>query len=145
MPRCELCDSDYQVLGEFRRRLRVFLHFSEEAALAEGLEPRQHQLMLEVRAVGEAEGVTVGQLAERLLVRPHSAAELIDRLAEKTLVARVRGGGDRRQVRVRLTREGEKKLKRLSIAHRAELREAAPALVAALRRLMANRPGGADG
>ncbi len=128
--------ADYRALGEFRRRIRRFLHFSEMAARSEGLEPQQHQLMLAIRCLDGDEGPTVGELAEYLLVRHHSAVGLIDRLAEHGFVERARAEGDRRQVRIRLTPEGEKKLKRLSEAHRAELRESGPELVEALGELL---------
>ncbi|MBZ5581354.1 MAG: MarR family transcriptional regulator [Acidobacteriia bacterium] len=132
----DLTRADYQCLGEFRRRIRRFLHFSEEVARAEGLEPQQHQLMLAVRSLDGGEGPTVGELAEHLLLRHHSAVGLIDRLAERGFVERARGADDRRQVRIQLTPKGEQKLKRLSEAHRAELRESGPELVEALRGLL---------
>jgi len=125
--------TDYRALGEFRYQIRRFLYFSEEAAKAHGLEPQQHQLLLAVRALDEPEGTTIGRLAERLLIRHHSAVGLVDRLEEGRLAKRVRGGDDRRQVRVQLTPKGEAYLKRLAEAHRKELRRSGPLLVAALR------------
>jgi len=41
-PGDDLTSAEYQALGEFRYRIRRFLHFSEEAAKADGLEPQQH-------------------------------------------------------------------------------------------------------
>jgi DNA-binding MarR family transcriptional regulator len=136
----DLDSRDYAALGEFRYRIRRFLHFSEEAARQEQLEPQQHQMLLAIRAVAEPEGPTIGSLAEHLLIRHHSAVGLIDRLEEHGLVTRVRGEEDRRQVRVRLTREGEGKLGRLSAMHREELRGTAPALVKALDALLQGLP-----
>src|ERR1700730_8470449 len=96
-------DVDYRSLHEFRYQIRRFLHFSEAAARAEGLEPQQHQMLLAIRALEEPGGPTVGKLAEQLMVRHNSAGGLLDRLVERGLVERIRGGeGDRRQVRVRL-------------------------------------------
>jgi DNA-binding MarR family transcriptional regulator len=132
----DLSPEDYRALAEFRFQLGRFLHFSEQAARREGLEPRQHQLLLAVRSLESPEGPTVGYLAERLLVRQHSAVGLIDRLEKKRLIRRVSGSQDRRQVRIRLTPAGERKLQRLSAAHRAELRTYGPALAAALDGLM---------
>jgi DNA-binding MarR family transcriptional regulator len=97
-------------------------------------------MMLSIRAAVEPEGPTIGALAEHLLIRHHSAVGLIDRLEEHGLVERVRGATDRRQVRVRLTREGEEKLKRLSAVHRAELRSTGPLLVEALHALLQGLP-----
>jgi DNA-binding MarR family transcriptional regulator len=135
----DLTSAEYLALGEFRRQIRRFLHFSEQAAKAEGLEPQQHQMMLAIRACEEPPGPTVGMIAQDLSIRHHSAVGLIDRLAERGLVERVRGGGDRRQVRVRLSPDGEAKLSRLSGEHREELRRTGPALVAALGGLLQQR------
>ncbi len=140
LPSEDLTSQDYAALGEFRYRIRRFLHFSEAATRQEELEPQQHQLLLSIRAVAEPEGPTIGALAEHLLIRHHSAVGLIDRLAERRLVERVPGATDRRQVRVRLTREGEEKLRRLSAVHRAELRSSGPLLVEALHALLQGLP-----
>jgi DNA-binding MarR family transcriptional regulator len=139
-PHEELSSADYAALGEFRYRIRRFLHFSEEAARQEELEPQQHQMLLAIRAVAEPEGPTIGALAEHLLIRHHSAVGLIDRLEERGLVARARGAGDRRQVRVHLTPEGEEKLNRLSTIHRAELLSTGPLLVKTLHSLLEGLP-----
>jgi hypothetical protein len=48
-PRQPVTLADYQTLARFRRALRAFLHFSDEAARAAGLTPAQHQLMLAVK------------------------------------------------------------------------------------------------
>jgi DNA-binding MarR family transcriptional regulator len=136
----DLTDEDYRALGAFRHQIRRFLHFSETAARAEGLEPQQHQMMLAIRSSQDPEGPTVGRLAELLLIRHHSAVGLIDRLAERGLVERVRGDDDRRQVRIQLSPEGEGKLKRLSSEHRSELLNTGPVLVEALSGLLRRVP-----
>jgi DNA-binding MarR family transcriptional regulator len=135
----DLSDADYRDLGGFRCQIRRFLHFSEQAARAEGLEPQQHQLMLAIRVLDGPDGPTMGMLADYLLIRHHSAVELVDRLAKRRLVERVRSQGDRRQVRVRLTAAGQDKLRWLSSAHRAELSNSGPLLVEALRTLLGPR------
>src|SRR5215469_6494162 len=98
---------DYAALGEFRFLIRRFLHFSEEAARAEGLEPQQHQMLLAIRALTGNDSPTIGMLAEHLLIRHNSAVGLVDRLQDHGWVERVRGMTDRREVRVALTLEGE--------------------------------------
>ncbi|HTX36491.1 MAG TPA: MarR family transcriptional regulator [Bryobacteraceae bacterium] len=135
-----LTDCDYRSLSAFRYQIRRFLHFSEEAAKTEGLEPQQHQMLLAIRGLEEPSAPpTVGQLAEYLFIRHHSAVGMIDRLAERGLVERLRGGEDRRQVRVRLTPAGCRKLHHLSRIHREELRQSGPALVETLRGLLEQR------
>ncbi len=142
----DLTEADYEVLGRLRWQIRRFLHFSEEAARSEGLEPQQHQLMLAVRFLENREAEpTVGQIADHMFLRHHSVVGLVDRLERRRLVERLRGSSDRRQVRVRLTPEGIGKLRRLSAAHWGELREAGPKLVEALNEVVSRRlPGSAS-
>jgi DNA-binding MarR family transcriptional regulator len=136
----DLRSSDYQALAEFRHQIRRFLHFSEAAARAEGLEPQQHQMLLAIRTwrdrQGEPDVPNMGELAEHLLLKHHSAVGLVDRLAERGLVERLRVPGDRRYVRVQLTALGRDKLKHLSSTHYRELRESGPILVRALNSLL---------
>ncbi len=129
----QLSQADYAALNRFRYQIRRFLHFSEEAARVEGLEPQQHQLLLAIEGSEEPDGPTVGHLAEQLFIRHHSAVGLLDRLEERALIERVRGEGDRRQVRVRMTAAGAHKLHRLASLHREELRRIGPELVESLR------------
>jgi DNA-binding MarR family transcriptional regulator len=136
VPAESLSQADYRAISSFRYQIRRFLHFSEEAARAEGLEPQQHQILLAIQGLDEPGGPTIRQLSEHLLVRHHSAVGLIDRLVERGLVKRVRGGEDRRQVRIRMTPEGLKKLHHLTHLHREELRQSGPRLVESLRALL---------
>jgi DNA-binding MarR family transcriptional regulator len=131
-----LADADYRALADFRFQIRRFLHFSEEAARSAGMEPQQHQFLLTVRALTGSRGPTVGEIAGHLLIRHHSAVGLADRLVEHGLVKRVRGDGDRRQVRIRLTTQGESTLTRLSSTHRAVLLNTGPLLVESLGALL---------
>lgn len=133
--------SDYESLAEVRYQLRRFLHFSEQAARAAGLEPQQHQMMLALKGLPEDTRPRVGELAERLQIKQHSAVELINRLSSAGCVRRHGGSEDRREVLVALTPQGEKILRALSIDHRAELRKRGPALIRALRRAMATKGG----
>lgn len=131
----DLETGDYRALHEFRFQIGRFLHFSEQAARVEELEPRQHQFLLAVQASVSGEP-TVGELAERLFIRHNSAVGLADRLVERGLAKRIREGSDRRQVRIRLTSRGKEKLRRLSGTHRDELLNAGPALAAALQEVI---------
>ena len=135
--RWPLAKADYETLAEFRYLLRRFLAFSEEAALGSGVTPQQHQALLAIKGFRGRERITVGEFAERLGVRHHSAVGLVDRLAARGLVQRQADRADRRQVRLGLTRRAEALLARLSVAHRDELRRLSPLLRAVLRRLSA--------
>jgi DNA-binding MarR family transcriptional regulator len=143
LPAGDLVDGEYRALADFRFQIRRFLQFSEEAAHADGLEPQQHQFLLAVRAFDGAGGPAVGDIARTLLIKHHSAVGLTDRMVERGLVERVRDAADRREVHIRLTPEGKKKLMRLSSAHRVELLNSGPLLVeslsALLERLRQNR------
>ena len=134
--------SDYAALGRFRHLIRRFLHFSEAAARTERLEPQQHQMMLAIRALQaeQKSGPTIGELADDLFLKHHSAVGLVDRLVQHGLVARNRAEEDRRQVRINLTPEGLDMLQRLSSAHREELRALGPILVQALTAVLNGLP-----
>jgi DNA-binding MarR family transcriptional regulator len=117
-----LDDRDYRSLLGFRTELRQFLHWSEEQARAIGLTPAQHQLLLAVRGHTREGGPTVGDVADALLLKHHSAVGLVDRAARAGLVRRVRDRADHRVVHLRLTADGSRRLARLSRLHMDELR-----------------------
>jgi DNA-binding MarR family transcriptional regulator len=120
-------DDDYRALAGFRYTLREFMRYSEAAAEKAGITPRQHQALLAIRA-GPEGALFVGELAERLFLKPHSASELVQRMVEQGLVRRETGAEDRRQVVLRLSERGETVLEGLSRSHRAELRRLRPML-----------------
>jgi DNA-binding MarR family transcriptional regulator len=118
--------ADYETLAAFRYALRQFLHFSEEAAGVVGLTPQQHQALLAIKGYPGRDYVTIGELAERLRIRHHSAVGLVDRLEAQDLVVRQNAEVDRRQVYVTVTARGLNALEQLSAVHRAELQRIAP-------------------
>lgn len=120
--------SHYETLAAFRYALRKFLQFSADAAEAAGLPAQQHQALLAIKGFPERDYVTIGELAERLQLRHHSAVGLVDRLAQRRLVRRFPAEEDRRRVHVALTPAGEVLLEKLSQAHLHELREIGPEL-----------------
>lgn len=124
----------YEALAEFRYALRKFVAFSEGAARKAGLTPQQHQTLVAVRGLPRGEMPTIGYIAERLMLRHHSAVELVNRLARMGLVKRAQDEADRRRVLVKLTAKGERRLERLSKAHVDELRGIRPVLVTLLKR-----------
>src|SRR6478735_1468453 len=102
MPR--LTRRDFERLLEFRVTLRRFQRWSEDQSPA------------------------MGDLAGYLLLRPHSTVELVDRAEAAGLVERTPDGEDGRVVRVRLTRDGDRVLHKLTRAHLDRLRELATVL-----------------
>ena len=127
-------DADIRTLAAFRRQLRGFLQFSETAAAGEGLTPQQHQALLAIRAA-EGRALSVGELAEALLLRPHSASELASRLEALGLVRRLDDAQDGRRRVIAPTERAERLLLALSEAHREKLRRLRPLLVGLLERL----------
>lgn len=119
---------DYQSLASFRYAIRRFLSFSAAAARQSGLSPQQHQALLAVKGFPSHGVMSVGELAERLDLRHHSAVGLVDRLGRKGLLQRKRDLKDRRRVHVCLTTQGERVLERLSGVHCEELRRMGPEL-----------------
>jgi DNA-binding MarR family transcriptional regulator len=134
--------SDYQALAEFRYQIRKFLHFSEQAVQAAGLERGQYQLMLAIKGIPEGVRPRIRELADRMQIQHHSAVELVNRLETGGYVKRERAREDRREVLLALTAKGERTLEELALHHHEELQNAAPDLVASLRRVMR---GGRDG
>ncbi|WP_296710276.1 helix-turn-helix domain-containing protein [Rhodoblastus sp.] len=128
-----LHDSDYAALADFRAALRGFTAFSETKAAEVGLTPRQHQALLAIR--GKAPGqATIGYVAERLILKPHSASELVDRLDAMGLIIRQTAAGDRRKTILVLTNQANALLAALSASHREEIRRLKPLLLDLLNR-----------
>jgi DNA-binding MarR family transcriptional regulator len=130
-------DGDYAALAAFRRALRVFTAFSAEAARKAGLTPQQHQALLAIRGCPSKRGLAINEFAEQLLLKPHTAVELADRLEKSGLARRERGEEDRRRVFLTLTAEAEALIEALSRAHLAQIRREAPALIALLGQISA--------
>ncbi|HZK51463.1 MAG TPA: helix-turn-helix domain-containing protein [Actinomycetota bacterium] len=127
--RREIGDEDYAQLLEFRTGLRVFLKWSKAQAAKVGLAPSQHQLLLAIRGhQSGGEDPTIGEVADYLLIKPHSAAELVDRAVAEGLVERRPDNDDRRVVRLRLTRLGTSKLAAITSATLEELTRLSPRL-----------------
>ena len=112
---------DYERLLAFRTGMRRFLSWSGQQSEAAGITPAQHQLLLAVRGHPDPRGPTVGDIAGYLLVRHHSAVELIDRAVAAGLVTRRADSEDGRTVRIALTADGRERLERLAAAHLEEL------------------------
>jgi DNA-binding MarR family transcriptional regulator len=127
----------YRALAEVRYQIRRFLNFSEDAVRSVGVEPQQHQLLLVLKALAPDHRPNIRTVAERLQIQHNSAVELVRRTVERGLVERRTSEEDRREASLALTALGERVLRRLSLAHRSELRSAAPGLLSALQALLA--------
>ena len=135
-----LTDADYEDLLTLRTGLRRFLRWSEQQAEEAGLTPAQHQLLLAIRGHSDPRGPTIGEVADYLLLRHHSAVGLIDRADAAGLAERVRDPDDHRMVRLQLTTNGTKRLEALSAQHLEELQRLARKLPSVWRGLMPHQP-----
>jgi DNA-binding MarR family transcriptional regulator len=135
----KLSVSDFQALAEFRFQIRKFLHFSDRAIAAAGLERAQYQLMLTIKGLPAELRPRIRDVANRMLIQHHSAVELVNRLEAGGYVRRERAEDDRREVLLALTPKGERVLAELALHHHGELQDAAPALVSALRHVMTGK------
>jgi len=124
-----LTDADYRALGDFRQAIRQFLAFSEEGAKAHGLTSQQHQALLAIRAHPGPEPMSIGELARSLLIKNHSAVELVARLVERDLVARRDADADRRRVILALRPRGAEVLEAISRRNLERLNDGADILV----------------
>jgi DNA-binding MarR family transcriptional regulator len=131
--------TEYELLAAFRYALRLFFRFSEDAARKVGLSPRQYQAMLAIMGLPERDKLTLGELAEQLQIKHHSAVGLVNRLVTQKLVVRQPDTRDRRQVYVRLTQRGEEMLNRLATVHSEELSRIGPKLNEILGRLTTDK------
>ena len=121
--------ADYELLATFRRELRRFFAFSEQVAQTTGLPVQQYQALLAIKGYPAREEVTVGELAQELLLAHHSASELADRMVRKGLLTRSTDQRDRRRTLLTLTPEAEAVLARMALTHLEELRRMQPSLL----------------
>ena len=123
-----LSDGQFRELLEFRIALRRFNRWSEDQARSVGLTHMQHQLLLAIKGHQDDRGPTVGEVADYLLLRHHSAVELVNRAVAGGYVERQRDADDGRVVRLRLTDQGERRIADLTTVHVRELARLAPLL-----------------
>jgi DNA-binding MarR family transcriptional regulator len=123
-----LSNADFQALLEFRTALRRFNRWSEAQARNVGLTHAQHQLLLAIKGHSGPDQPTIGDVADYLLLRHHSAVELVNRVQAAGLLERSRDNHDARIVRLRLTDKGERCLEELTELHLAERGQLAPLL-----------------
>jgi DNA-binding MarR family transcriptional regulator len=132
----EITKEEYVALAGFRYALREFLKFSEEAAQSVGLTPQQHQALLSIKGFAGRDSIKIGELAERLHIRHHSAVGLVDRLVSQDLAQRRHSEEDHRQVFIALTPHGLETLEALSAVHHQELSQVGPHLMELLSALL---------
>ena len=124
---------DYQRLAAFRLALRRFTALTEANARKVGLTPQQHQALLSIKGgYPDRQQITIGDLAEHLLLKNHSAVGLVVRLVKAGLVVRAPAAEDRRRICLYVTPKGEALLTRVSAESLVELRASRDILDAVL-------------
>jgi DNA-binding MarR family transcriptional regulator len=113
-PPVRLQAADYKALGAFRRAIREFLAFS--------------QALLAIRSHDGPEALSIGELAQSLLIRNHSAVGLVSRLVERGLVTRHASVADRRRILLSLQPAGAELLEKISVRNLRQLHQAAEIL-----------------
>lgn len=124
----------YEGLAGVRLAMRRFLAFSESAVTAAGITSQQYQALL-VLKVSPPEGLMIRELAQQMMLQPHGAVQLADRLTNAGLAKRFQSSEDRRSVLVTLTPVGERMLESLAADHLREMLTHEPLLAESLTRL----------
>ena len=122
-PSDSLSKQEYEVLADFRYRLRRFLRFSEEVTQARGITPLQYLLLLQIKGYPGREWATIAELAERLQAHHHGVVALTSRCEKAGLVVRRPGREDKRCVEVVLLPKGATLLRELALLHRDQVAE----------------------
>ncbi len=114
---------EIEALSDFRYQLRCFLRFSGDLTRELGITNLQYLLLLHVKGYKDREWATISELAERLQAPHNGVVSLASRCEKLGLIYlyRERGTQDKREVRIYLTPEGDKLVKKIAGLHRSEL------------------------
>ena len=112
---------EFEALSDFRYQLRCFVRFSEDITHQFGITNLQYLLLLHVKGYKGREWATISELAERLQTLHHGVVSLVSRCEKLGLLYRQRGTIDKREVKIYLTPEGNKLVRKIASAHRDEL------------------------
>ena len=121
---------DLEALASFRHALRQFLATADVELEHHGLGPRRYQAMLAIQAHRTDAPISVGELADLLLVRHNTAAELVMRLEKAGLVRKWHDPANRTRVLLALSEDGRAKLGKIATAQLQRLHESRAALMA---------------
>ena len=120
---------DYEALAEFRYQLRAFLAFSDANAKNAGLTSQQYQALLTIKGLSGRRPMFVGEIARFLLIKHHTAVELVDRMSKSGLLQRTVDADDNRRVLVTLTKQGQLRLQKVATINFKHLRSSSLALL----------------
>lgn len=115
-------EGDLLSLAQFRKSLRAFLAFSENACSNVDITMQWYQALLTIRTFKSNSAISIGELADELMIKKHSATELVNRLEKAGLVFKTADTDDKRKSLVVITNIGNRKLDRLATLHLNRLR-----------------------
>jgi DNA-binding MarR family transcriptional regulator len=101
-----------EVFLEIRRTAEMLVREVTEALRPTGLTGTQYNVLRILRGAGE-QGITCGQVGERMVTHDPDLTRLMDRLEKRGLIQRSRDERDRRVVLTRITAEGTRLMKEL--------------------------------
>jgi DNA-binding MarR family transcriptional regulator len=104
-------DGDAPISDALSAAARMMRTRTASLLAAEGLFAGQDVLLL---TLGSEKSLEVGEMAERLGVRPPTVSKTLTRLTEAGLVSRSSVTGDKRRVAAKVTAKGRAKLDRLA-------------------------------
>jgi DNA-binding MarR family transcriptional regulator len=102
---------EFRRAADFRMALRGFQRRTEAITAAHGLTPQRYLVLLAIKGWRDGrEHATVTELAERLMLAQNTVTELVGRMEEAGLLARVTSEEDRRVAHLGLTAQGEQRV-----------------------------------
>lgn len=123
-------------LVDFCFRVQEFLRTRRAFAKSEGLDPREYELLLMLKALAGRRSVNVSLIAENLFVHHHVAAGLVKDLANRGLVSTQRSQRDRRSLSLHLTAQGESLLERIVVRSVDGLASEGPQMISSLGKIL---------
>jgi len=123
-------------LVEFWFRVQEFLRARKTFAKAEGLEGREYEMLLLLKAHDDVGAVNVSFIAEKLFIHHHVAAGIVKRLTQRGLIEAQRSAKDRRSLSLRLTSAGEALLERIVARSVEGLASEGPHILSSLGRIL---------
>ena len=99
-----LSNEIYQLWVLLAQTRRALLRLRQTELNLYGISAKQSALMFAVEHI--ADKATIAEISRWLFLEPHGVSELVTRMEQKGLVRRVRDLGNKRLVRVNLTKKG---------------------------------------
>ncbi|MEV0437727.1 MarR family transcriptional regulator [Streptomyces spectabilis] len=117
--RPELTDALWpvQLIARVQRMHRVLDREAKAFGALHGVETGEFDVLTTLRRSGPPYALTAGAFLKAAMVTSGAITNRIDRMEAKGLVERVRDGGDRRTVKIRLTERGKELTDTLMVEH----------------------------